>query len=1122
MAESRSINPANYTLAWICALPLELAAAEAILDEHHSSPSAPGTQSEYVLGKVSGHNFVVGCLPSGIYGTNSAAAAVTRLLSSFPNVRYGLMVGIGGGAPSRKADIRLGDVVVSKPVGRLGGVIQYDLGKAVGDGRFEQTGMLNQPPAVLLTAVSRMESEQMRLSNSYISSEISRVLAQNTNMEPRFSKPAQEDRLFHATYSHPEERTSCLDCDIREKVDRPPRLSKEPQIHYGTIASGNRVVKDGRQRDEIAQQFDAICFEMEAAGIMNHLPCIVVRGICDYCDSHKNKEWQGYAALAAATCAKQLLAFVAASIPCQSQLDGPKKSHFMVPFERNPRFQGREDTVRQLADQVLSTDHTKARKAAVSGLGGMGKTQVALELVYTIRQQDPARSIFWIPSTSIEAVEQAFRNLACLLGVSDGGSDDVKTIVKNYLSTERAGPWLLVIDNADDSDMWLTSTSPALKTFLPANEEGFVLFTSRNGALVSRLVGPNVIKLSEMDGAAAVALLRGFLIQRDLTEDEESAVALVNRLSGLPLALIQASSFINENGMSLETYLSFLDQQEESEIELLNQDFEDEYRYPDTENPVSTTWLISFQSIQRTNELAAKYLTFIACIDYKDIPLSLLPEAGTELEKQKALGILRAYSFISQQASSELVTMHRLVHLATRNWLRKERILYERTISAGEHISEVFPEGKYEQQSLWRKYLPHAQVLLEREEFESDGDVKDYLAGKVGRCFVEEGRYDDAERLLLECVASRRELLDANDPKLLSSITDLGRVYWGQGRYKEAADASIQVLHSQQVVLGDDHPDTLLSKHVLAAGMLFQGRLEEAETINRQVFQQRKSILGDEDPATLRTMSALGAVLRYRGRLQEAEELLGQAVELGRVILGPEHPHTLDSMMSLALNLSELGRLSEAEELLLKVYEVQKTILGENHPSTLITMGNLACIYHEMNRLEESEELHAKTLEIRKAILGPEHPDTLYSMSNLAITFQDRGRLADAEELAIQTLDIRKAKLGATHPETLRSIAILADVWRNQGRLDEAIALLSECAELRGSHLGPEHRNTIATKSRLKSWRKELHNKSPREYVDTEQESERSEGRKKSRRRFLRRSRQPEAKSLRHLLSFKT
>lgn len=155
MAEPPSINPADYTLAWICALPLELAAAEAILDEHHSPSSTSGAQSEYVLGKISGHSVVVGCLPSGVYGTNSAAAAVTRLLSAFPNVRYGLMAGIGGGAPSKKVDIRLGDVAVSKPVGRLGGVIQYDLGKSVGDGRFELTGMLNQPPAVLLTAVSQ-------------------------------------------------------------------------------------------------------------------------------------------------------------------------------------------------------------------------------------------------------------------------------------------------------------------------------------------------------------------------------------------------------------------------------------------------------------------------------------------------------------------------------------------------------------------------------------------------------------------------------------------------------------------------------------------------------------------------------------------------------------------------------------------------------------------------------------------------------------------------------------------------------------------------------------------------------------------------------------------------------
>ncbi|OJJ60235.1 hypothetical protein ASPSYDRAFT_89112 [Aspergillus sydowii CBS 593.65] len=1100
MTRPQSINPADYTLAWICALPLELAAAEAILDEHHSHSSTSGAQSEYVLGNISGHNVVVGCLPSGVYGTNSAAAAVTRLLSAFPNVRYGLMVGIGGGAPSKKVDIRLGDVVVSKPVGRLGGVIQYDLGKSVGDGRFELTGMLNQPPAVLLTAVSRLESEQMGKKNTYISSKIGRVLAQHINMRTKFSRPAQEDRLFRASYSHSNERPSCSECDSKEQIDRPPRPSTEPQIHYGTIASGNRVVKNGRQRDEIAQEFDAICFEMEAAGIMNHLPCIVVRGICDYCDSHKNKEWQGYAALAAATCAKQLLGFVAVSGLCQPQTGESKKGHFMVPFERNPRFQGREDTVRQLADQILSIDHRKARKAAISGLGGMGKTQVALELTYTIRQEDPARSIFWIPSTSIEAVEQAYRNLARLLGVSDGGSDDVKSIVKHYLSSERAAPWVLIIDNADDFDMWLTSrTSPALKTFLPASQQGFILFTSRNGALVSRLVGPNVIQLSEMDDMTSVALLKDSLIQKDLTKDEISTTMLVDRLCGLPLALVQASSFINENSMSLKIYLNLLDQQEESMIQLLSENFEDEYRYPETENPVSATWLISFQSIQESNKLAEEYLRFMACIDCKDIPLSLLPEPETELEKEKALGVLKAYSFISQQANSEFATMHRLVHLATRNWLRKENILPGCTMAAGEHISAVFPEGDHEDRSLWRKYLPHAQVLLEREEFEHDGDVKDDLAGNVGRCLVEDGRDNDAEYLLLKCVASRRERLDASDPRLLRTISDLAGVYCAQGKFKEAEDASIQVLHSRQAVLGDDHPDTLLSKHELAASIYLQSRLKEAEIIYRQVLQQRKSILGDEDPATLATMFALGEVLANSGRLQEAEELQVRVVELRKVILGPEHPHTLSSMGSLAKILLELGRLSEAEELQLKVYKVQNAILGDNHRSTLASMGHLACIYHEMNRLDESEELDAKTLEIRKAILGPEHPDTLTSMSNLAVSFQVRGRLADAEKLALRTLDIRKATLGATHQDTLVSMDILADVWKDQGRPYDAIALLSECTELQESHLGPDHPDTISTKLWLESWRQDLHNKPPPEYVDTEQESEGSKMPKKSR-----------------------
>ncbi|KAB8276172.1 hypothetical protein BDV30DRAFT_224554 [Aspergillus minisclerotigenes] len=296
----------DYTIAWICALPLEMAAAKAMLEKTHESlPQPQADQNSYSLGEMSGHNIVLVCLPSGVYGTTSAATVLSQMLSTFSSIKVGLMVGIGGGVPRKSVDIRLGDVVVSMPSGSSGGVIQYDYGKALSDGCFQHTGLLNSPPQVLLSAVSQMRSNHM-IKGSEIYATIKNTLDSNRYMGEHFSPP-DRDLLFNATYQHPKHCLDCSKCDQSQVVTRISRESHEPQIHYGLIASGNQVIKDAKARDYLAQKLGTLCFEMEAAGLMNQLPCLVIRGICDYCDSHKQKDWQGYSALSASAYAKVLL-----------------------------------------------------------------------------------------------------------------------------------------------------------------------------------------------------------------------------------------------------------------------------------------------------------------------------------------------------------------------------------------------------------------------------------------------------------------------------------------------------------------------------------------------------------------------------------------------------------------------------------------------------------------------------------------------------------------------------------------------------------------------------------------------------------------------------------------------
>ncbi|GLB15428.1 hypothetical protein AtubIFM61612_005249 [Aspergillus tubingensis] len=286
----------DFTVAWICALPVEMAAAEALLDERLPDlPAQPHDNNTYTFGVCHGHRVVIASLPSGVYGTNSAAVIATEVRIRFPYLRFGLMVGVGGGV--RDAGVRLGDVVVSKPTREYGGVIQYDYRKAIDGGEWEHTGMLNKPPTVLLTAISRLQAAHLQ-KPSRVSELVSKVLAVNPSMATTFSCPqSSEDALSGGAAS----------------------LEQPCGIHYGLIASGNMVVKDGKLRDKIAKKYGILCFEMEAAGLMDNFPCLVIRGICDYADTHKKKDWQGYASLTAAAYAKELLAV----IPRHSVLETP-------------------------------------------------------------------------------------------------------------------------------------------------------------------------------------------------------------------------------------------------------------------------------------------------------------------------------------------------------------------------------------------------------------------------------------------------------------------------------------------------------------------------------------------------------------------------------------------------------------------------------------------------------------------------------------------------------------------------------------------------------------------------------------------------------------------------------
>jgi nucleoside phosphorylase len=303
----------EFQIGWICALPIEAAAAIQMLDENFGilQEQERADTNTYTLGRIGHHCVVIASLPDGLYGTTSATTVANNMMRTFSeSLRIGLMVGIGGGAPAPDHDIRLGDIVVSRPSGSSGGVIQHDMGKIGKDGKMQRIGSLNSPPKSLLNALAQMRAAELYDDPKY-PVYIQQAIGRNRRTQKNFSRPdIQSDRLFQVQYTHPETAASCSQCPVQWEEPRAIREESDPQVHYGIIASGNAVIKNSKIREAIHEETGALCFEMEAAGLMAEFPCLVIRGICDYADSHKNKQWQGYAALAAAAYAKEVLAYV--------------------------------------------------------------------------------------------------------------------------------------------------------------------------------------------------------------------------------------------------------------------------------------------------------------------------------------------------------------------------------------------------------------------------------------------------------------------------------------------------------------------------------------------------------------------------------------------------------------------------------------------------------------------------------------------------------------------------------------------------------------------------------------------------------------------------------------------
>ena len=605
----------------------------------------------------------------------------------------------------------------------------------------------------------------------------------------------------------------------------------------------------------------------------------------------------------------------------------------------------------------------ECRKMSVVGLGGTGKTQIALQFAYIVKETWPDFSIFWVPALSMESFEQACADIARALRIPQAadGEEDAKELVRQYLSAAQAGRWLLVLDNADEPDILFgTRQSKGIVDYLPESEEGVVLFTTRTLEVAVSLTRGDVMELRAMNPQDAANFLEKSLIKRDLRNGATTA-ELLDELTCLPLAIAQAAAYLNMNRMPIAKYLRLLRNTEQDIVGLMSREFRDDTRYKDTANAVATTWVVSFSQIRARDSAATDLLAFMSCVEWKAIPRSLLPSVQPEERMEEAIGTLCGYSFLArrenddrekEEGGEEWYDIHRLVHLATRIWISQGRNMAEVTEKAVRHAAKIFPSDDYANRAVWRAYLPHALRLLENTQ-DCDVEETSELCLLVGQCLGVDGRIREAVKWLEESCRWRNRLDEDDSDRLLSQYA-LAIAYKADGQVKKAAELLEHVVAVEEKVQAEEHPDRLASQHELAMAYRADGQVKKAVELLEHVVAVEEKVLAEEHPDRLTSQHALAIAYEADGQVKKAVELVEHVVAVREKVQAEEHPGRLASQHALAMAYKADGQVKKAVELLEHVVIIEAQVLQDDHPSRLVSKEALADLYAELTASSDS------------------------------------------------------------------------------------------------------------------------------------------------------------------------
>ncbi|KAF1974637.1 TPR-like protein [Bimuria novae-zelandiae CBS 107.79] len=749
-----------------------------------------------------------------------------------------------------------------------------------------------------------------------------------------------------------------------------------------------------------------------------------------------------------------------------------------VPFRRDPHFVDRH---------ILSEIHCKsqepASRVALVGLGGVGKSQLAVEYSYRVREKSPATWVFWVHASSRARFEEGYRKIAERGKLSGWDQPDVDILkpVHNWLCDEANGHWVMIIDNADDLSVFPRPTqrrngskddvssnaAASLLELLPQSPNGSILITSRSRDVAFRLTGSyaDIIRVQPMDQAHALALLRNKL---DGNFEQDDAAALVEALDYMPLAIAQAAAYIGQRAprATVSRYLQDLRKGDRDRAKLLEMDMEDSRRDGTASNSIIATWQISFEHILRARPSATRLLSLMSLFDRQGIPDSLLggryqKDNDASPDFKDDLNTLTSFSLVATDVDGHQFEMHRLVQFSTRKWLELQgelEVWRERYVRL---MDDSYPVGRYENWKTCQALFPHAQATVACRP--AGGSALEAWASvlfKAAWYADDMGNYNVAQEMGRGALEATEAALGAEHPHTLTSVSSLGSVLERQGKYDEAEAMHRRALQGQEKALGREHPDTLTSVSNLGSVLERQGKYDEAEAMHRRDLEGSEKVLGPEHPDTLTSR---------QGKYDEAEAMHRRDLEGSEKVLGPEHPDTLTSASNLGSVLSRQGKYEEAEAMHQRALQGREKALGREHPHTLASVSNLGSVLERQGKYEEAEAMHQRALEGYEKALGREHPHTLTSVSNLGSVLERQGKYDEAEAMHRRALQGREKALGREHPHTLTSVSNLGSVLSRQGKYEEAEAMHRRALQEREKALGREHPHTLTNVSNLGS-----------------------------------------------------